>query len=522
MTPGPMRPSCVTTLFSLGVAAGCAFAGCSDSSGGVAEAGRPEASVSGSSETRDAAEARDASSDAGAGSQDATSSGVDALAAASAPTSVLVNAALTGRTHTSPSMVAGGVGHDVNAAFDDTDEDLTVHAVGWARSADDGASFTDEGHFPDPPAGGVADNYGYPCVARDAIIGSVYVAALGSAPTVPNAIAFFVSSNAGVTFNPALNAADPNLSTADYIDFPAIAVDNSSGSTQGLVYVAYADFVDGGGSSVKLRLSTYTNHAFAVTEVVSPALESGGEASLPSVAVAPDGAVVIAYYAQANASGGPSVAVVRSSDQGQHFAAPVTVAPLHMPIVAGSFNGSLGLEGTGVDAGASPIDAYSSPQLAANPVSGALYLAYVDATQDDRSNVYFVQSTDQGLSWSVPVRVNDDAMTNDQFLPALGVSLDGTRLAIDFYDRRDDAANLSANRYGVTADIKGSTVTFGSNFRVSSLPFPVRVGADPYLAPTYFSIRSSMAADSSYFYDAYADTLDGNLDVRVARYGIRY
>ena len=25
-----------------------------------------------------------------------------------------------------------------------------------------------------------------------------------------------------------------------------------------------------------------------------------------------------------------------------------------------------------------------------------------------------------------------------------------------------------------------------------------------------------------YFYDAYADTLDGNLDVRLARYGIRY
>lgn len=519
-----MRPARATSLLSLAVAAGGALAGCSASSGGVAEAGRPAASVSGSSEIRGAGEAPDASSDAGSRSEDATSSGVDALAAGSAPTLVLVNAASAGagRTHTSPSMVAGGVGHDVIAAFDDTDEDLTVHAVGWARSADDGASFTDEGHFPDPPAGGVADNYGFPCVARDAIIGDVYVAALGSAPTAPNAIAFFVSSNAGVTFNPALNAADPNLSAADYVDFPAIAVDNTSGWTQGLVYVAYADFVDGGSSSVKLRLSTYTNHAFAVTEVVSPALESGGEASLPSVAVAPDGAVVIAYYAQASGSGDPSVAVVRSSDQGQHFGAPVTVAPLHMPIVPGSFNGSLGLDGTGVDGGASPVDAYSSPQLAANPVSGALYLAYVDATEDDRSNVYFVQSTDQGSSWSVPVRVNDDVTTHDQFLPALGLSLDGARLAIDFYDRRDDAANLSANRYGVTAGISGSAVTFGSNFRVSSLPFPVRVGADPYLASTYFSIRSSMAADPSYFYDAYADTLDGNLDVRLARYGIRY
>ena len=259
-----------------------------------------------------------------------------------------------------------------------------------------------------------------------------------------------------------------------------------------------------------------------VTEVVSPPLDSGGEASLPSVAVGPDHTVSIAYYAQASGSGGPSVAIVQSSDQGQHFDVPVAVAPLHMAIAPGSFGGNLGLAGTGPDGAASTFDAYSSPQVVANPVSGALYIAYVDATQDDRSNIYFTQSTDQGESWSSPVRVNDDATTSDQFLPAMGVSLDGTRLAIDFYDRRDDAANQNANRYGVTADISGSTVTFGPNFRISALPFPVLVGVDPYLSPTYFSIRTSMAADANYFYDAYADSLDGHLDVRLGRYGVRF
>jgi hypothetical protein len=499
-------------------------AGCSTSSEAPADAGTPPADGR-SADVAAAAEAGNTASDADQGAEDSAASSVaDALATASAPTNVLVSAtsAGPGRTHTSPSMVAGGVGHDVIVAFDDTDEDLTHHAVGWARSADDGASFTDEGHFPDSPAGGIDDNYGRPCVARDAIIGNVYVGALGSAPGVPNAIAFFVSSNAGVTFNPALNAADPNLSPADYIDFPAIAVDNASGYAQGLVYVAYADFVSGGSSSVKLRLSTYTNHAFAVTEVVSPPLDSGGEASLPSVAVAPSHDVWIAYYAQANGNGGPSLAVVGSSDQGQHFGAPMTVASLHMPIAAGSFNGGLGLGGLGPDGGIASVDAYSSPQLVANPVSGNLYIAYVDATEDDKSNIYFTQSADQGQSWSTPVRVNDDTTTHDQFLPALQVSLDGTRMAIDFYDRRDDAANLLANRYGVTADISGTAVTFGPNFRISSLPFPILVGADPYLAPTYFSSRTSMMADVNYFYDAYADTLDGNLDVRLARYGVHY
>jgi hypothetical protein len=468
---------------------------------------------------RGGAEIGDAASDTSPASYTA-----DAGAAATAPTNVLVSSTTAGpgRSHASPSLVAGGVGHEVIVAFDDTDEDLTDHAVGWARSTDDGASFTDEGHFPDSPAGSVTDNYGYPCVGRDAIIGNVYVGALGSGPGVPNAIAFFVSPSAGVTFNPALNAADPNIATADYVDFPAIAVDNAPGYSQGIVYVAYSDFVSGGSSSVKLRLSAYTNHAFAVTEVVSPPLNSGGEASLPSVAVAPDEDVSIAYYAQATGSGGPSIGVVHSSDQGQHFDAPVTVAPLHMAVVAGSFNGGLGLDGVGPDGGVAPVDAYASPQLSANPASGALYIVYVDATQDDKSNIYFTQSADRGQTWSAPVQVNDDATTNDQFLPAIAVSLDGARLAIDFYDRRDDAANLIATRYGVTADITGTTVAFRPNFQVSAVPFPVTVGGDPYFAPTYFSIRTSMAADATYFYDAYTDTEDGHLDVRLARYGIEY
>jgi hypothetical protein len=445
----------------------------------------------------------------------------DGAAERSGPTDVLVSnstQAGPGNSHGSPAIVVDGFGNIV-VAFDATDQDLTVHAVGWSRSTDHGASFTDQGSFPDPMSGEVTDNYGYPCVARDAIIDNVYVASLGSGPNAPNAIAFFVSASAGVRFNPALNAADPNLAPTDYIDFPAIAVDNAQGFSQGSVYVAYADFVGDGDSAVKLRLSTYTDHAFAVTEVVSPALGSGDEASLPSVAVGPDHGLSIAYYSQVG--GQPSISVVSSTDQGEHFGAPVVVSPLHAPVVAGTFGGDLDLVGQGADGGAAPVDVYSDPQLAANPVSGALYAVFVDASQDDKANIYFAQSGDHGSTWSTPVRVNDDATTNDQFLPALAVSPDGTRVAIDFYDRRDDAANRLADRYGATATISGATVTFGPNFRISPAPFPVLV-ENPLLSPGYFSIHTSMAADATYFYDAYTDARDGHLDVRLARYGLMY
>ena len=456
-----------------------------------------------------------------AGDAAAPQASPDGAAGRSGPTDVLVSdstQAGPGNSHGSPGVVVDGFGNVV-VAFDSTSEDLTVHAVGWSRSTNHGDSFTDQGSFPDPMSGQVTDNYGYPCVARDAIIGDLYVASLGAGPNVPNAIAFFVSASAGARFNPALNAADPNLAPDDYIDFPAIAVDEAPGYSQGSVYVAYADFVGGGASSVKLRLSTYTDHAFAVTEVVSPALGTGDEASMPSVAVGPDHGLSIAYYSQIGEK--PSVSVVSSADQGQHFGSPVVAAALHMPIAAGTFSGNLGLVGQGADGGAAPVDLYSAPQLAANPASGALYIAYVDATQGDKANIYFTQSADHGASWSTPVRVNDDATASDQFLPALAVSPDGARLAIGFYDRRDDAANRLADRYGVTASISGSTVTFAPNFRVSPAPFPVMV-ENPFLSPGYFSIHTSMAADATYFYDAYTDARDGHLDIRLGRYGLQY
>ena len=418
------------------------------------------------------------------------------------------------RSHGSPGIVVHG--SSAVTVFDDTDEDLTAHAVGWARSTDACGSFTDEGSLPDPTPSGV-DDIGYPVVARDATIGAVYIASDGRVSGTSNygALAFFVSEDDGVTFHPAVDAADPNLAPGDFVDVPAIAVDNTGGYWQGLVYVAYADVV-GGTTPVKLRLSTYLDRSFAVTEVVSP--EPGDEAALPSIAVAPDESVGIAYYSQV--AGQPSIAFVRSTDQGAHFATPVTVAALHTPVVASELYGGLGLMGVTPAGTAAPLDAYPSPVLAVNPASSALYVAYVDATQGDKANIYLVHSEDAGASWSSPVRVNDDSTSNDQFLPSIAVSGDGTRLAVDFYDRRNDALNLWADRYAATASVGVGAPAFGANFRVSPVGFPVTVGADPSLQAGYFSIHTGLVAAGASFYDAYADTTDGELDVRVARYGI--
>jgi hypothetical protein len=101
------------------------------------------------------------------------------------------------------------------------------------------------------------------------------------------------------------------------------------------------------------------------------------------------------------------------------------------------------------------------------------------------------------------------------------VTPDGTRLAIDFYDRRNDPANLAADRYAATATIAGTSVTFGPNLRISPTSFPLLIAAQGG-STGFFSIHTSMAADATYFYDVFADenVAQKNLDVKLARYGV--
>ena len=68
---------------------------------------------------------------------------------------------------------------------------------------------------------------------------------------------------------------------------------------------------------------------------------------------------------------------------------------------------------------------------------GHLYFAYED-WDGSQFDVYFVQSTDGGTTWSAPIKVNDNvdkAGPTDQFQPTVATGPDGA-VAVAFYDRR--------------------------------------------------------------------------------------
>ncbi len=106
------------------------------------------------------------------------------------------------------------------------------------------------------------------------------------------------------------------------------------------------------------------------------------------------------------------------------------------------------------------------------PRNGSIYIVWtnvgVPGVNTGDADIYLIGSTDQGATWSTPVRVNTDATTNSQWFPWVSSdSLTGEPSVI-FYDRRDDPANTLTTTYVAHSTDGGSTWT---NLRVGDVQF---------------------------------------------------
>ena len=134
--------------------------------------------------------------------------------------------------------------------------------------------------------------------------------------------------------------------------------------------------------------------------------------------VAPDGAL----YTVWNDRDGIMMAV--SHDGGQTFTKDRRIIP-----AGPAYFGISGVQRTN-----------GFPQIGLDPRKGGkLYVAWSDYTNGD-VDVFVAASTDHGLTWSKPVRVNSDPLHNgaDQFFQWLAVDPVSGAVNLVFYDRRFD------------------------------------------------------------------------------------
>ena len=82
-----------------------------------------------------------------------------------------------------------------------------------------------------------------------------------------------------------------------------------------------------------------------------------------------------------------------------------------------------------------------------------LYIAY-NQESNGVSNVKLTASLDGGMTWSLPILVNDNASPADEFQPNLAAAANGT-VSVNFYDRRlacPEAGTAEAAAAGLALD----------------------------------------------------------------------
>jgi hypothetical protein len=67
---------------------------------------------------------------------------------------------------------------------------------------------------------------------------------------------------------------------------------------------------------------------------------------------------------------------------------------------------------------------------------GNIYIGYSDEASSTDHDIKFVKSTNGGLNWSAPLRVNNDAAGKEQFMPWMTVDQKNGHIYFVFYDRR--------------------------------------------------------------------------------------
>jgi len=274
-----------------------------------------------------------------------------------------------------------------------------------------------------------------PSVAFD-LQGNAYFACLGYVPRssppwiMNNTIAVAKSVDGGRTFLPPVSVVSVAASPP-FHDKPYIAVDVSPTSPyKNNVYISWTNFSTfGGPSPIYFSRSVDGGMSFSTPVKISGSLLNN-QGSQPSVG--PNGEVYVSFL-NYRPSLPNKLYIAVSLDGGVTFQAPSFVTDVYNP--ESPFDGRL------------PPGSYRVPTLPSiavdisnGPYRGSVYVVWQDKRLGN-ADIFIAYSRDGGVSWSIPVKVNNDATINHQFFPFVSVAPTG-RVDVVFYDRRNDPNNF--------------------------------------------------------------------------------
>jgi hypothetical protein len=152
------------------------------------------------------------------------------------------------------------------------------------------------------------------------------------------------------------------------------------------------------------------------------------------IVVEPDGTLIdVFHYGKGSGRDAPNASlqgVMRSTDGGAHWTPPIEIS--NNPVVNDvDPNNGVPMR-TGADIGG------GLPDIAVDPGSGKLYVVWEDSRFSGTHNdIAMSTSTDEGTTWSAPVKVNQTPKPVLAFTPNVNVLPNGT-VGVTYYDIRTD------------------------------------------------------------------------------------
>jgi hypothetical protein len=376
---------------------------------------------------------------------------------------------------------------------------------GFAYSTNGGASFTDGGFVPPPPAPGRLT--GDPALAFDRTGSTLYYASIGNDATYASKI--LVSKATGSFAPPVFGApvAVPGLVNGTQ-DKEFIAVDKTNGINDGRVYVAWTEFSGAGArvvfAAAPAPASASAPLAFGTTIPLS-APTGLHQGAMPAVAPNGDVHVVWGFFTSTSAPGPQTVFIAKSVDGGGNFGAPVTVANVT------STGGDMNSGGINIRTRGFPYIAIDHTPVG-SPTRGHMYIVFqAKPPSASRSEIYFTKSTDQGVTWSAPrdissgtaVTLDGDPTQNDNWQPSIAVSPATGHIRVSFYSRRQDPANTDIRVFDAGSTDGGLT---WFNKPRSAVAFKPATGYDPLINSSYLGDYIHLVASGGAFHAAWGDT----------------
>lgn len=351
---------------------------------------------------------------------------------------------------------------------------------------------------------GVLYSRGDPWLTFD-VNGNAYMCGLYNPDTANIALQIHKSTDKGKRWIPDGTTFESDPSSPDE---PVLACDFVSGSPfYNTIYAAVVgkktgSFFPGG---IKLRYRRSGSKTFSAEKDVS----TFQIVQIPHIAIGLGGSVYVSYLGISdiiNIKGG--LYFNKSTDGGDSWGSD------HQITSAAYTDTINGFPKAGTPLPASRIG--PTPRIAIDtsngPHRGWLYVSYAKPTSADGKgdlDIFLHRSSDDGQTWSFPIRVNDDPVGSgsDQLSPALTVNPDGV-IAIVYYDRRDDPNNFLVNAYCAISRDGGATF---ENQRISDQATNPLAGKrqDPLSIADYIAI----AATRTTVYPLWTDGRKNNGDL---------